>query len=167
MLFGLGRAHRRFLGLAGEWSPDLEDSAMPIDTLRLGVQTAQCLHSQLSVPGAFRSRSRLSASLRFFSRCQQAATCSAWGASRAAASREAVERSQVMSGVLEAHGATGRRSPLPGQAAGRWAHVDSDPRAGCRTIDLRAPASRRCPGSTPAGRGQRPASGESATGYLR
>lgn len=55
MLFRLGRAHRRFLGLAGEWSPDLEDSVLPIDTVRLSVQAAQCLHSQLSVPGAFRS----------------------------------------------------------------------------------------------------------------
>lgn len=55
MLFRLGRAHRRFLGLAGEWSPDLEEGVMPIDTVRLSVQAAQCLHSQLSLPGASRS----------------------------------------------------------------------------------------------------------------
>lgn len=55
MLFRLGRAHRRFLGLAGEWSADLEDSAMPIDTVVISAQVAQCFQSQLYVPGAFRS----------------------------------------------------------------------------------------------------------------
>lgn len=55
MLFELGRAHRRFLGLAGLWTPDLEDSAMPIDRVILSAHVIKFFQAQLYLPGAYRS----------------------------------------------------------------------------------------------------------------
>lgn len=55
MLFELGRAHRRFLGLAGPWTTDLEDSAMPIEQVILSAQVTAFFQAQLYMPGAFRS----------------------------------------------------------------------------------------------------------------
>ncbi|WP_412026479.1 hypothetical protein [Deinococcus yunweiensis] len=55
MLFELGRAHRRFLGLAGPWTTDLEDSAMPIEQVVLGAQLTAFFQAQLYLPGTFRS----------------------------------------------------------------------------------------------------------------
>lgn len=55
MLFELGRAHRRFLGLAGPRTWDPEDNAMPIGQATLSAQVTAFFQAQLSLPGAFRS----------------------------------------------------------------------------------------------------------------